>query len=204
MRIEGIIKTWNDQRGFGFIEPTHGGQEIFVHVKAFRLRSGRPAIGQRVSFEIELNAEGKKRAKAVEPIRSARVRGTARPDSPAQWGTASYFAIPAFLVVYVAVAMVWRVPGWVAGLYVVASAVTYIAYAADKSAAAAGRRRVSESALLFLGLIGGWPGAIVAQQTRRHKSNKASFRAKFWATVVANLVAFVLLASPLAGVVPRG
>lgn len=204
MRIEGTIRTWNDERGFGFIEPTHGGQDIFVHVKAFRSRSGRPAVGQRVSFEIELSAEGKKRAKAVEPIRAARIRGTSRPDSPAQWGTASYFAIPAFLIVYVVVAVAWRVPSWVAGLYVVASAVTFIAYAADKSAAAGGRRRVSESTLLFLGLVGGWPGAIVAQQTRRHKSNKASFRSAFWATVVANVGAFVLFASPLARVVPRG
>jgi len=41
MRIEGVIKSWNDERGFGFIEPTQGGQEIFVHVKAFRTRAER-------------------------------------------------------------------------------------------------------------------------------------------------------------------
>lgn len=66
MRLEGVIKSWNDQRGFGFIEPDQGGQEIFVHIKALRAIGGRPEIGQRVTFEVELNAEGKKRATKVE------------------------------------------------------------------------------------------------------------------------------------------
>ena len=35
MRLDGTIKSWNDERGFGFIEPTQGGPEIFVHIKAF-------------------------------------------------------------------------------------------------------------------------------------------------------------------------
>ena len=35
MQSTGTLKSWNDDRGFGFIEPTHGGQEIFVHIKAF-------------------------------------------------------------------------------------------------------------------------------------------------------------------------
>ena len=42
MRFEGIIKSWNDERGFGFIEPSPGGQEIFVHIKAFKERNIKP------------------------------------------------------------------------------------------------------------------------------------------------------------------
>jgi hypothetical protein len=34
--------------------------------------------------------------------------------------------------------------------------------------------------------MGGWPGALVAQETLRHKSKKASFRIVFWATVLIN------------------
>lgn len=196
IRIEGMIKTWNDERGFGFIEPAQGGQEIFVHVKAFRVRSGRPRQGQRVTFEIELNPEGKKRARDVEAYRPVRVRIGRRKDSPAQWGTASYFAIPAFLVLYVVIGLLWLVPAWVSWLYIVASVVAFAVYASDKSAAVAGRRRVPERTLLLLGLAGGWPGAIVAQQVLRHKSNKAAFRADFWVGVLFNVVAFVLLASP--------
>lgn len=196
MRIEGAVKTWNDDRGFGFIEPLHGGQEIFFHIKAFAARSGRPAVGQRVTFAVDMTADGKKRAQRVEPIKPSRGRRR-RDDHPAQWGTASYFTIPAFLVGLTVAAYLWKIPAWVAGLYVGASLLCYVVYALDKSAAAAGRRRVSEDTLLALGLVGGWPGAIVAQQVLRHKSSKASFRAKFWATVIANVVGFIALGSPL-------
>lgn len=34
MRFDGVVCAWNDERGFGFIEPTLGGQEIFVRVSA--------------------------------------------------------------------------------------------------------------------------------------------------------------------------
>lgn len=196
MRFEGILKTWNDDRGFGFIEPRLGGQEVFVHIKAFESRAGRPQVGQPFSFEVELNPAGKKRALRVQPVRAARPVRPRQQRGPAHWGTASYFAIPAFLGVYLAAAAVWRVPGWAAALYAAMSVVCYIVYAGDKSAAMAGRSRVPESTLLLLGLAGGWPGAIVAQQVLRHKSNKVAFRAAFWGSVVMNVLAFVALSSP--------
>ncbi|MCP9850212.1 cold shock domain-containing protein, partial [Cyanobium sp. Morenito 9A2] len=34
MRLRGNLKSWNDERGFGFIEPAQGGKDIFVHIKA--------------------------------------------------------------------------------------------------------------------------------------------------------------------------
>jgi len=196
MRIDGTLKSWNDERGFGFIDPTQGGQEIFVHIKAFEVRTERPQVSQRLTFEVEVNPDGKKRAKLVQQVRLTRASSRRR-DSPAQWGTASYFAIPAFLVLYFFVAIVWRVPNWVAGLYLAASVVCFVVYVVDKSAAVAGRWRVSESTLIFLGLVGGWPGAIVAQQVSRHKSNKVAFRSAFWGSVVLNVLAFIALSSPL-------
>lgn len=198
MKFGGVVKSWNDERGFGFIEPDQGGEDVFIHVKAFPLRTGRPQIGQRLSFEIELNREGKKRARNVEIAKLAQSKKPRATNSPAQWGGASLFAIPAFVLIYLVVASVWRVPVWVAALYVTASVGCFAAYAADKAAAAAGRWRVSEDTLLLLGVAGGWPGAIVAQQALRHKSNKASFRAKFWFSVMLNVVAFVVIHSPLA------
>ena len=199
MRFDGNLRYWNDGRGFGFIEPTQGGQEKFVHIKAFESRSARPEIGLHVTFEVELNAEGKKHARRVQVRRAVHATKPGRGGSPAQWGTASYFAIPAFLVLYLVTAVVWRVPGWVAGLYVALS-VCLVANAVDKSAAVAGRWRLSESVLLSLGLAGGRPGAIVAQQVLRHKSNKVEFRSAFWGRVVLNIVAFVAFNSPLRSV----
>lgn len=197
MRFEGRLKSWNDARGFGFIEPRLGGQDIFVHIKSFDGRPCRPEVGLPVSFEVELNSEGKKRARRVQILRAPRAAKRKRNTSPAQWGTATYFAIPLFLIVFTVTAIVWRVPGWIALAYLAASAICFIAYAIDKSAAIAGRRRISESTLIFLGFAGGWPGAIVAQQTLRHKSIKAEFRSAFWASVLANVVLFIGLNSPL-------
>lgn len=198
MRFNGTLKTWNDDRGFGVIEPSQGGQALFVHIKAFEDRAVRPQIGQALSFEVASGPDGKKRAKRVLVVQTARLARPRRSNSaPAQWGTASLFAIPAFALLYLVVTLIWRVPYWVAGLYLVASVVCFLAYAADKSAAVAGRWRVSERTLIFMGLAGGWPGGILAQQVLRHKSNKAEFRAVFWASVVLNVVAFVGLNSPL-------
>lgn len=198
MRFEGTIKTWDDERGFGFITPSQGGQEIFVHIKAFGARGSRPQAGQAVTFEVELSPHRKKRARAVEPMRAAVTHRERRPVGSAAWGTATYFTIPAFLVLYLAAAAAWRVPAWVAGLYTGASALAYVIYAADKAAAVAGAWRVPEATLLLVGLAGGWPGAVVAQQVLRHKSSKASFRAAFWMTVLVNVIAFVVLSSPIA------
>ena len=86
MRIEGTISKWNDDRGFGFITPSQGGQEIFVHISIFPRDGMRPAIGEKVSFEIETDKDGKKRAKNLLcPERpSSQRRSTSpsrRPDS---------------------------------------------------------------------------------------------------------------------------
>lgn len=66
-------------------------------------------------------------------------------------------------------------------------------YALDKSAAKAGSFRTQESTLHLLALVGGWPGAMIAQQTLRHKTKKQSFRAVFWMTVLLNCGAFAWL-----------
>ncbi|MDP3638593.1 MAG: DUF1294 domain-containing protein, partial [Azonexus sp.] len=60
------------------------------------------------------------------------------------------------------------------------------AYALDKSAAQGGRWRTQESTLHLLALIGGWPGALIAQNRLRHKSRKTSFQLVFWMTVLLN------------------
>jgi uncharacterized membrane protein YsdA (DUF1294 family) len=79
-------------------------------------------------------------------------------------------------------------------MYLLLSVICFFAYAADKSAARRGQRRTPESRLLLLGLLGGWPGALLAQQFLRHKTRKQPFRTLFWCTVAVNLSLLVLLA----------
>lgn len=80
-------------------------------------------------------------------------------------------------------------------VYVVASVITFLAYAQDKSAAQHNRWRTKENTLHSLALVGGWPGALLAQKLLRHKSSKASFQRVFWVTVLVNVLAVSWLMS---------
>jgi uncharacterized membrane protein YsdA (DUF1294 family)/cold shock CspA family protein len=84
----------------------------------------------------------------------------------------------------------WYVPVW----YMLISFVTAIAYAIDKGSAERRRWRTTESTLQWMALIGGWPGAWIAQQDLRHKTRKSSFQSAFWALVVINLSVLAWLA----------
>ena len=203
MRFEGTLTSWNDERGFGRIESSQGGEPIFVHVSAWPRNSGRPQLKQALSFEVELGPKGK-RALNLQLIQSRRAPMRSERASRAQWGTASLFVLPSFLLLYVVIAILWKPPLWLAALYVVASGATFVAYAADKSAATSGSWRTPESTLHALALAGGWPGALLAQQFLRHKSTKREFRQVFWATVVLNLTALVVLVSPARRIVFGG
>ena len=195
-RLEGTLASWNDERGFGFIAPAQGGHDVFVHTKAFRWRGVRPEVGEQVSFEVEWSPEGKQRATRVEPAGTAHRGGRGDRNRSVHHDPVSYVALAAFLAIFALVSVRWALPPWVAALYLGVSILCFATYASDKSVARSGRWRVSENTLLTLGLIGGWPGAIIAQQTLRHKSKKAAFQRAFWGTVLLNVVAFVLLASP--------
>lgn len=69
MRLSGTLRTWNDDRGFGFIAPTHGGPEIFVHISALPRDGTRPTVGEKVSYELGRGKDGK--PQAINVIRQA-------------------------------------------------------------------------------------------------------------------------------------
>ena len=53
-----------------------------------------------------------------------------------------------------------------------------------------------QSTLHILSLLGGWPGALLAQQTLRHKTQKKDYRFMFWVTVVLNCGGLYWLLTP--------
>jgi uncharacterized membrane protein YsdA (DUF1294 family) len=108
-----------------------------------------------------------------------------------------------FLVFVAFIGLTARVPLGLLGLYAGASLVTFIAYAIDKSAAQSGRWRTQESTLHLLALIGGWPGALIAQNRLRHKSRKGPFLLAFWVTVLLNCGGLIWLLSTAGGQVLR-
>ncbi len=68
-------------------------------------------------------------------------------------------------------------------VYAVASVITFFVYGIDKRAARRGRRRTPEATLHLLELLGGFPGAMVAQRVFRHKRGKVSYLIVFWLIV---------------------
>ena len=122
-------------------------------------------------------------------------RDLSKPLPPAlSWITLLVFAV-AFAVTYLVFGLAW----WVPVLYGAASLVAFAAYGIDKSAARRGAARISEQTLLLLGLVGGWPGALVAQQLFRHKTRKRSFRRAFWGTVGVNVLVLAAYVYVVAG-----
>ena len=56
----GKVKWFNAQKGFGFIEPTDGSKDVFVHISAVE-RAGMTGLneGQELSYELERGQQGK-------------------------------------------------------------------------------------------------------------------------------------------------
>lgn len=153
MEKPGMISRWYDDKGFGFIQPKAGGEEIFLHISAFR-GDRRPLQGDQVWFLASQDARGRLRAErarldalTLDPPRVR--RGAQAPVTRAQARP------PAF-------ALYWQ----------------------DKRRAARGDWRTPEARLHLFELLGGWPGALIAQQVFRHKTRKISFQLLFWGIVL--------------------
>ena len=188
-RVRGQLINWSDERGFGFLSPEGGGQDVFVHVSAFVKEGRHIEIGHTYEFEIQIGKDGRPKAKRVASI-------VVPKQSPSilsqviQRGS-RFLVIPAFLFIAVAVNTVRPVSSswWV--IYGVASVACFVGYALDKRAANQKQWRVSETYLLLIGLVGGWPGGLISQEIFRHKTQKKTFRTLFWMSVAINMAAFV-------------
>ena len=191
MRYQGKITNWKDDKGFGFITPNGGGDQVFVHIKSFANRQRRPVGNELVTYELKADARGRAQAGSV-----AFVGELASPVTSPERRNISLISAAIFLVFVAASAFVGKLPFAIFWLYLIASVIAFLAYAFDKSAARNDQWRIQESTLHLFALVGGWPGALVAQKLLRHKSKKQSFQTGFWITVVLNCSALVWIFSP--------
>lgn len=182
MRHTGKIATWKAREGFGFIRPDDGTREIFVHRHEFRRGPREPAIGEPVSYKISLDAQARLKAVSVR----FHDEGVFRLSMPGDRLLTTGFVMT-YVASLAALVVTSRLPGYVPLAILPLSLVAYLAYRKDKQASERNRRRVPESALQFLALLGGWPGALIAQVSLRHKSSKTRFRAVFWIVVLLNI-----------------
>lgn len=154
------IVEWNDEKGYGFLQVGQG--RLFLHRRDFAERHKRPAVGDAIRFIGGVDAQGRTCAKnAVHVNDGGRITGLA-------------VLLLASLLILPALALYRRGVDfrWVGAYAVVISAVSYGSYALDKRRARAQEWRVSEAGLHLTELLGGWPGAFLAQRRLRHKVSK--------------------------------
>jgi uncharacterized membrane protein YsdA (DUF1294 family) len=144
----------------------------------------RPRIGDHVTYIRGADASGRACAKRVELGEAASSLGLV---------AAALLGILLLLPI-VAIATL-PLPLWTGPVVVVLlSLACYFAYGYDKEKAKAGTRRLRESHLHLFELLGGWPGAFVAQRRLRHKCAKRGYQFVFWSIVILHqLVALDLL-----------
>ncbi len=169
----GHITDWNSERGFGFVESD--GQRIFLHWKDFAKRHKTPEVGDTVQFELGKDKQGRPCAQ-----KAVHVNDGGRLTSEAIF--LLLFLIGAPVCATVKLSSV--IPAAYLAIYGLGvSTLTYFAYAWDKSRARKKGQREPEKQLHLLELLGGWPGAFVAQRRLRHKCSKLSYQTIFWLIV---------------------
>ncbi len=160
-----------------------------VHLRQRIHRQGQNPLGERPPR----NARSRpRRSEQLHPL-------------PLDWRTALVAA--ATLYCLGAAASRFGTSGWVLLLYPLMSLAAYLMYARDKLSAIRKRWRTAEASLHLAELLGGWPGAYVAQQTMRHKTVKPSYQVVYWLIVAAHVAAAtVWLTAPslLLEVIDRG
>lgn len=191
MRQVGRLTQWKDEQGYGFITPKDGGSPVFVNLKSFSNPQQRPFRNDHVSYTVVFDGKDRARADDVEFL----VDDGPAPFSPG-WGP-GILAFAVFFLLFVAdSAWKGRIPFAVLGLYLAASTLAFFLYKRDKALARSHEWRVPENTLHFWSLIGGWPGAALAQKLVHHKSRKKSFQIVYWFTIVLNGIGFFWLLSP--------
>ncbi len=60
--FRGRLKRWNEDKGLGFINTENKGQDIFIHISAFKGMSRRPIVEDIIFYEIHTDNDGRNRA----------------------------------------------------------------------------------------------------------------------------------------------
>ena len=181
MNLQGRLTRWNDDKGFGFITPASGGKDVFAHISAYQGR-GRPKASAQVHYQLGMDDNNRPRA----------IRFRTHGAGASSTSAGVMFAWLMALVVAVVLGAGWQqghLPWMLPAAYLGMSLVTYLVYRVDKQAAAQDEWRVAESTLHLMELVCGWPGALIAQQSLRHKTRKTSYRIAFLCVVLINLAA---------------
>jgi uncharacterized membrane protein YsdA (DUF1294 family)/cold shock CspA family protein len=197
MRFQGRIAEWNDDKGFGFVSENGTEKRVFLHIKSLTKRNRRPKVGDLITYEVKIDGKGRNNAeRAILNSQIQNLKAEKNDSGLSLPRLHNGFAF-AFIVFLVTLTILGKLPIGIPAITIGLSLFTFIVYYSDKYAAVKGAQRTPEITLHLLGLLGGWPGAALAQKSFRHKSSKKSFQINFWITVVLNIgFIFLLLLFP--------
>jgi uncharacterized membrane protein YsdA (DUF1294 family)/cold shock CspA family protein len=171
--LTGKIVEWDEQKGYGFIQA--GSSRIFLHCRDFSQKHKRPTAGDDISFTLGKDSKGRSCA-----VNAIHLNDGGKFTVLATLLLMALLVLPVMALRHHAVDLCWI------GLYaLLLSLVGYGLYASDKRRALAKAWRISENTLHLIALLGGWPGAFLAQRQLRHKVSKPSFQIVFWLIVLA-------------------
>ena len=202
MRNQGTLENWNDEKGYGFINPDNSNRRAFVHIKAFLEPIRRPMAGDILTYELHVDERGRAVAQQIlflnQTVDSShkqyRKNHPIGSNSRTHRPTASRPAFHPWILMLLFFSALWVLytKGYIElhllAWYPPISLLAFIAYWRDKRAAQRQEWRTSESSLQLFALLGGWPGALLAQRLLRHKISKPEFMMIFWVNVFLHCV----------------
>ncbi|WP_367846405.1 DUF1294 domain-containing protein [Rhodoferax sp. WC2427] len=185
MKKKGKIHQWNTTRGMGLIRSPRTGHDIFFHIKDYR-GSTAPREGETVWFDEVTSRHSRPRAIEVSTVSgNADVHSNRPRRYIGRRSNTRSFVLLLFLWVVLGAWGVWsyRLPLWLMAAVLAVNVLTVLLYARDPQGTRNRGWRPSESLLHLLSLLGGWPGAGLAQTILRYRSHKPSFATRYWGTV---------------------
>lgn len=189
-RLSGIVSYWRDDKGFGFVT-TNQDERLFFHIRDFvSCPIRRPQQGDKLSFQLSFDKQQRHYASALQledavpvPVKLIKAHGPDFSQIQQQAWCFRYVFFLLLLLSLLAGSFVFTVPLF----YLEASLFTYWLYQIDKKLACNGHNsRLPEESLQMFSLIGGWPGALVAQRRLHHKVHKAPFQREFRFVIYGN------------------
>lgn len=201
MEQYGILRSWDDSRGFGFIRSDD--DDYFVHITSLHNKQP-PQLGETLYFAAAQDQHGRLRAQHVRsakppattryrPQAAAAVRtSTQQPQQPRSVRLSKTLSVLLVACTLPAIgtwqAFAQNAVLWPLLLYVCMSLISGLQYWCDKHNAQIGLWRIPEKHLHAVELLGGWPGALLAQQLLRHKTSKTAYQGIFWLIVLVHQV----------------